>query len=69
MNTPSVVLWDELKSLSLQEFLQTVLQKGTTLTVQLPTGETVFVQPQKILPPLPVLNGSVPQGWKEEIYL
>jgi hypothetical protein len=68
MNTPSVVLWDDLKSLSLEEFLQTVLQKGTALTVQLPTGQVVIVQPQQSLLPLPVLNGSVPEGWKDAIY-
>jgi hypothetical protein len=68
MNTPSVVLWDDLKSLSLEEFLQTVLQKGTALTIQLPTGQAVIVQPQPPLLPLPILDGSVPEGWKDAIY-
>jgi hypothetical protein len=68
MNARSVLLWDDLKSLSLEEFLQTVLRRGTTLTVQLPTGEAVVVQPQHPLLPLPVLSGSVPEGWKDAIY-
>jgi hypothetical protein len=68
MNTPSVVLWDDLKSLSLEEFFQTVLQQGTALTIQLPTGQAVVVQPQQSLLPLPVLNGSMPEGWKDAIY-
>jgi hypothetical protein len=68
MNTPSVVLLDELKSLSIEEFLQTVLQQGTAVTVQLPTGETVIVQPQLPLLPLPILDGSIPEGWKDAIY-
>ena len=68
MDTPSVVLLDELKSLSIEEFLQTVLQQGTPLTVQFPTGETVVVQPQHPLLPLPILDGSMPEGWKDAIY-
>jgi hypothetical protein len=68
MNTPSVVLLDDLKSLSIEEFLQTVLEQGTALTVQLPTGEAVIVQPQQPLLRLPVLDGSMPEGWKDAIY-
>jgi hypothetical protein len=68
MSTPSVVLLDELKSLSIEEFLHTVLQQGTALTVQLPTGEKVIVQPQLPLLPLPILDVSMPEGWKDAIY-
>jgi hypothetical protein len=68
MDTPPVVLLDELKSLLIEEFLQAVWNKGTTLTVQLPTGETVIVQPQPPLLQLPILDGSIPEGWKDAIY-
>jgi hypothetical protein len=68
MNIPSVVSLDKLTNLSLEEFLKTVLKQGTALTVQLPTGETVTVEPHRKLSPLPVLNGSISDGWKDAIY-
>jgi hypothetical protein len=68
MNPPPVVFLDELKSLSLEEFLDTVLKQGKTLTVRFPTGETIVVQPQSQLQSLPVLDGSIPKGWKDAIY-
>jgi hypothetical protein len=68
MNTPPVVSLDKLTNLSLEEFLETVLKQGTALTVQLPTGETVTIEPHQTLSPLPVLNGSISDGWKDAIY-
>jgi hypothetical protein len=68
MNTPPVVSLDKLTNLSLEEFLETVLKQGTAMTVQLPTGQTVTVEPQQTLSPLPVLNGSISDGWMDAIY-
>jgi hypothetical protein len=68
MNTPPVVSLDKLTNLSLEEFLETVLKQGTLMTVQLPTGQTVTVEPHQTLFPLPVLNGSMSEGWKDAIY-
>jgi hypothetical protein len=68
MNPPTVVSLDKLTNLSLEEFLKTVLKQGTALTVQLPTGETVTVEPRQALPPLPILNGSISDAWKDAIY-
>jgi hypothetical protein len=68
MNPPTVVSLDKLTNLSLEEFLKTVLKQGTALTVQLPNGETVTVEPHQTLPPLPVLNGSISDEWKDAIY-
>jgi hypothetical protein len=68
MNTPPVVSLDKLTNLSLEEFLETVLKQGTAMTVQLPTGQTVTVEPHQTLSPLPVLNGSISGGWKDAIY-
>jgi hypothetical protein len=65
MNTQTVVSLDKLTNLSLEEFLKTVLKQGTALTVQLPNGETVTVEPHQALPLLPILNGSIPEGWKD----
>jgi hypothetical protein len=68
MNTPPVVSLDKLTNLSLEEFLETVLKQGTAMTVQLPTGQTVTVEPHQTLSPLPILNGSISEGWKDAIY-
>jgi hypothetical protein len=68
MNTLPIVSLDKLTNLSLEEFLKTVLKQGTALTVQLPTGQTVTVKPHQTLSPLPVLNGSISEGWKDAIY-
>jgi hypothetical protein len=68
MNTPLVVSLDKLTNLSLEEFLETVLKQGTAMTVQLPTGQTVTVEPHQTLSPLPILNGSITEGWKDAIY-
>jgi hypothetical protein len=68
MNPPTVISLDKLTNLSLEEFLKTVLKQGTALTVQLSTGETVTVEPHQTLPPLPILNGSISEGWKDAIY-
>jgi hypothetical protein len=68
MNTPPIVSLDKLTNLSLEEFLETVLKQGTALTVQLPTGQTVTIDPHQTLSPLPILNGSISEGWKDTIY-
>lgn len=68
MKTPPIVSLDKLTNLSLEEFLETVLKQGTALTVQLPTGQTVTVEPHQTLSPLPVLDGSISEGWKDAIY-
>lgn len=68
MNPPPVVSLDKLTNLSLEEFLETVLKQGTALTVLLPTGETVTVEPHQALSPLPVINGTISDGWKDAIY-
>lgn len=46
--------------------------KGRTweevLTVRLSEGETVAIQRTPDLKPLPVLEGFVPEGWKDAVY-
>ncbi|NJP08788.1 MAG: hypothetical protein HC866_04310 [Leptolyngbyaceae cyanobacterium RU_5_1] len=67
MDATPVITLDSLTGISIAEFLSRVLQEGT-LTVQLPNGESVIIQPKPTLKPLPVLNGFVPEGWKDAIY-
>jgi hypothetical protein len=68
MNSSPVISLDKLTNLSLEEFLETVLKQGTALTIQLPTGETVTVEPRRKLSALPILNGAISDGWKDAIY-
>jgi hypothetical protein len=58
----------EIEKLELKEIFQTVLTKNQVLTVQLPNGDEVIIQPRPPLKPLPVLDGHIPKGWKEAIY-
>ncbi|MBC8183080.1 hypothetical protein H8E88_18410 [candidate division KSB1 bacterium] len=59
---------EALEKKKLKEILQAVVINQTVLTVQFPGGEEVIIQPKPPLKPLPILNGYVPKGWKEEIY-
>ena len=53
---------------SLGEFLQEVARQHETVTVMLDEGEAVVLRPVPALKPLPELEGSVPEGWKDAIY-
>jgi len=44
------------------------LQQGDTLTVRVSDGESVTLTPAAGPKPLPVLEGSVPRGWKDALY-
>lgn len=58
----------EVEKKNLKEILQIVLTNQVELTVQLPDGEEVIIQPKQQLKPLPTLEGYVPDGWKKAIY-
>ena len=57
-----------LKGQSLEELLQQVADQRVTVTVLLPDGTEVVIEPKPRLKPLPVLEGHVPAGWKDAIY-
>lgn len=59
---------DDLRGRTLEDILQEVAAQQTVLTVRLPKGDTVAIRPAPRLKPLPVLDGYVPQGWKDAIY-
>lgn len=59
---------EEIKNKSLKEIIQKVLTQDLMLTIQMPDGMEVIIQPKPRLKPLPVLKGTVPTGWKEAIY-
>lgn len=68
MLTQRTLSLQELRHKTLEEVLQSVLTRQETLTVRFPSGTEVVIQPKPSLKPLPVLEGFVPEGWKEAIY-
>lgn len=67
MNVEQTITIESLRNISLEDFLSLLRQKSA-LEVQFPNGESLIVQAKVELAPLPILDGYVPQGWKEEIY-
>ena len=59
---------DDLREQTLEDVLRHVVRQQEVLTVRLPEGETVAIQPAPRLKPLPVLEGFLPEGWKDAIY-
>ena len=60
---------EQLRDVSISDFLRMVLEKNSRLQVFMPDGKSVIVKPEPKLIPLPELNGNVPNGWKEAIYV
>ena len=59
---------EALKGQSLEELLYQVAEQGVTMTVLLPDGKEVVIEPKWYLKPLPRLAGYVPAGWKDAVY-
>jgi hypothetical protein len=59
---------EALKGQSLEELLQQVADQRVTVTVLLPDGTEVVIEPRPRLKPLPILEGHVPVGWKDAVY-
>jgi hypothetical protein len=59
---------EDLRERTLEEVLREVVARREVLTVRLPEGESVAIQPMPRLKPLPTLEGFVPEGWKDAIY-
>ncbi len=59
---------EELKGRTLEELLPEVARCREPITIVLEEGESVTIEPASLLKPLPVLEGRVPEGWKDAIY-
>lgn len=59
---------EELKERNLEEVLRQVVDERLALTVRLPDGEEVAIEPKPRLRPLPELEGYVLKGWKDAVY-
>lgn len=58
---------DQLKSTTIEKVLQEIADQHTAVTVLLKDGREVVIQPRPVLMPLPELEGSVPEGWKDAV--
>ena len=63
-----IVSLDEIKGYPIEHVFQDVVRRQEILTVRLPDGTTITINPSPQLKPLPELEGSVPEGWKDAIY-
>ena len=58
----------DLKEKSLDKILQEVADQHLVVTVLLPDGKEVVIEPKRDLQPLPELEGRIPEGWKDALY-
>lgn len=66
--TEATISFAELKGISLEDILLRVLREQLALKIRLADGKVVQIQPEPALESLPVLEGSVPDNWKDAIY-
>jgi hypothetical protein len=52
----------------IENVLQAVAEQQVKVTVLLPSGKEVIIEPKVTLQPLPELEGRVPEGWKDALY-
>jgi len=65
--TARIVELADLRGRELEDVLHEVAEQDEILMVRLGDGETVTIRHAPRLKPLPVLKGSVPEGWKDAI--
>ncbi len=66
--TIQTIQLEELQTQSISDVIQHVVTDRLILLVRLPDGAEVIIQPKPNLKPLPVMEGLIPDGWKEDIY-
>jgi hypothetical protein len=66
--TNETVTLEELNRQPFKEMLMDIVKRNIVLTIQLPEGDEVAIEPKVHLKPLPVLRGYIPEGWKDAIY-
>ena len=52
----------------IENVLQAVAEQQVIVTVLLPSGKEVIIEPKTSLQPLPELEGRIPEGWKDALY-
>jgi len=59
---------EELRNQPLDLLLEEVAEGGEPVTIRLPGGQEILIIGKPRLKPLPLLEGSVPMGWKDAFY-
>jgi hypothetical protein len=59
---------EAIKDMPMEEVIARVLQDRRPLTVWVSNEQEVVIEPRQKLVPLPVLDGYIPQGWKDAVY-
>ena len=62
------VTLDDLRGRSIEDVLTEVAAHEEILTVALPDGRTMTIRPSADLEPLPLIKGTIAEGWKDGIY-
>jgi hypothetical protein len=60
---------DEAERLSITKILQDVFEHQSIVTILLPDGREAIIGPKPRLKPLPELEGQIPVGWKDALYV
>jgi hypothetical protein len=63
-----VLTFDDVKGRPFEDVIHDILAQESTVTVLLPDGQAVVIEPKPRLKPLPELEGRLPAGWKDAIY-
>jgi hypothetical protein len=63
-----VLTLDDVKGRTFEDVIQDILAQEAIVTVLLPDGKAVVIEPKPGLKPLPELPGRLPEGWKDAIY-
>jgi hypothetical protein len=63
-----VLTFDEVRGRTFEDVIQDILAQEAIVTVLLPDGNAVVIEPKLRLKPLPELPGRLPEGWKDAIY-
>ena len=59
---------EELKDVTFEEFIRQILAQRNRLSIVVSDDEELSIELKPRLKPLPVLDGSIAEGWKEAIY-
>lgn len=62
------VTLDDLRGRGTEEVLSEVAEHDEILTVTLPSGKTITIRQSPDLEPLPLIKGTIAEGWKDAIY-
>ena len=63
-----IVTLEAIKGIPLEDLIARVLRERGPLTIWVSEDQQVVISLRQKPKPLPVLDGYVPQGWKDAIY-